>query len=369
MESTRRRGAHVVAAPHAAPRNFAMPAELAHADLLEDILRNAYVGWWRYLEAKVARAPRQRNQISERALKYLPGSYKLWHAYLADRRDQVKLRRPGDAAVENVNRAYERALVYMHKMPRIWLEYLRFLMGQPRLTATRRAFDRALRALPITQHERVWELYLEFAKGCPVKETAVRVYRRYLKYDPEGVEEYVAFLLGIGRVSEAALKLAELLNRESFTSKSGKSRHKMWMELTALMCKNPLQARPPAPPPAPTPPPPRLPLGADPARPPPCRSRASGSKRSSDRGCAFTGERPPGARWPTTSAKRSLSRRGTYEEGISSVLTVRDFSMLDAYTQFEESMIAAQMEAASEPTAAERARSRIWRCASRDSSG
>ena len=140
----------------------------------------------------------------------------------------------------------------MHKMPRIWLEYLRFLMGQPRLTATRRAFDRALRALPITQHERVWELYLEFAKGCPVKETAVRVYRRYLKYDPEGVEEYVAFLLGIGRVSEAALKLAELLNRESFTSKSGKSRHKMWMELTALMCKNPLQARPPARPPAAT---------------------------------------------------------------------------------------------------------------------
>ena len=80
-----------------------MPAELAHADLLfeEDILRNAYSlkYWWRYLEAKSRAPPRQRNQISERALKYLPGSYKLWHAYLADRRDQVKLRRPGDAAV------------------------------------------------------------------------------------------------------------------------------------------------------------------------------------------------------------------------------------------------------------------------------
>ena len=86
-------------------------------------------------------------------------------------------------------------------------------------------FDRALRALPITQHERVWELYLEFAKGCPVKETAVRVYRRYLKYDPEGVEEYVAFLLGIGRVSEAALKLAELLNRSRASLAVGSTAH------------------------------------------------------------------------------------------------------------------------------------------------
>ena len=35
----------------------------------------------------------------------------------------------------------------------------------------------------------------------------------------------------------------------------------MWMELTALMCKNPLQARPP-------PPARRHPLGANPRRPP-----------------------------------------------------------------------------------------------------
>ena len=38
--------------------------------------------------------------------------------------------------------------------------------------------------------------------------------------------------------------------------------------------------------------------------------------------------------------------RDVYEEGISTVMTVRDFSMLfDAYTQFEESMISAKIEA------------------------
>ena len=36
-----------------------------------------------------------------------------------------------------------------------------------------------------------------------------------------------------------------------------------------------------------------------------------------------------------------------YEEGISTVATVRDFSVIfDAYTQYEESMLAAKMESA-----------------------
>ena len=33
-------------------------------------------------------------------------------------------------------------------------------MEQGLVTRTRRAFDRALCALPITQHERIWQIYL-----------------------------------------------------------------------------------------------------------------------------------------------------------------------------------------------------------------
>ena len=50
------------------------------SDLLyeEDILRNGYSlkYWWRYMEAKQRAPAKQRNMIVERALKYLPGSYK-----------------------------------------------------------------------------------------------------------------------------------------------------------------------------------------------------------------------------------------------------------------------------------------------------
>jgi len=69
------------------------------------------------------------------------------------------------AAVEAPNNTYERALVSMHKMPRIWLEFADFMVGQRWLTRTRRLFDRALCALPITQHDRVWQVYLVRARG------------------------------------------------------------------------------------------------------------------------------------------------------------------------------------------------------------
>lgn len=45
----------------------------------------------------------------------------------------------------------------------------------------------------------------------------------------------------------------------------------------------------------------------------------------------------------------SLQARDVYEEAIRTVMTVRDFTQVfDSYAQFEESMIAAKMETASE---------------------
>ena len=122
----------------------------------------------------------------------------LWHAYLRERQKAVRGLSVKDPVVSALNNTYERALVSMHKMPRIWLEYLvsllswleinamtiarsrpehatsdtggvrhraeylmqEFMVDQGMVTRTRRAFDRALCALPITQHERIWQIYL-----------------------------------------------------------------------------------------------------------------------------------------------------------------------------------------------------------------
>jgi hypothetical protein len=52
---------------------------------------------------------------------------------------------------------YERALVHLSKMPRVWVDYCSLLVLLQKGTDARRTFDRALQALPITQHHRVSE--------------------------------------------------------------------------------------------------------------------------------------------------------------------------------------------------------------------
>jgi len=248
----------------------------------------------------------------------------LWRAYLRQRHEAVKGLPINHPEVEALNNTYNRALVTMHKMPRIWIEFLEFLIAQHLITRTRRAFDRALMSLPVTQHDRIWVLYLRFIAqpGIPV-ETALRVYRRYLKLEPTHAEEYIAYLKAAERWGEAARQLAAVVNDEGFRSLEGKSRHALWLELCDVITKHPTEVE---------------------------GIRVDAILRSGIR--RYTDE--VGKLW--TALADYYTRRGMfekardiYEEGITSVVTVRDFSFVfDALTQFEEALISAQMENASE---------------------
>ncbi|XP_014663513.1 PREDICTED: pre-mRNA-splicing factor SYF1-like [Priapulus caudatus] len=292
----------------------------------EEILRNPYSVkcWLRYVEHK-KEGPKV-NLIYERALKELPGSYKLWYNYLRLRRQQLKGRCITDPRYEDVNNTFERALVFMHKMPRIWVDYCALLTAQQKITRTRKVFDRALRALPISQHGRVWPLYLRLVRSHGVPETAVRVYRRHLKLSPENAEEYIEYLVGIGRLDEAAVRLARVVNNEAFVSRAGKSNHQLWQELCDLICKNPDKVK-------------SLKVEA---------IIRQGLRRFSDQ---------VGRLWCSLSDYYIRSghfekARDVFEEAVQTVMTVRDFTQVfDAYAQFEESVISARMEATSDAAA------------------
>nr|XP_025677479.1 pre-mRNA-splicing factor SYF1 isoform X2 [Arachis hypogaea] len=257
-------------------------------DLLyeEEILRNPFSLklWWRYLIARSESPFKKRFVIYERALKALPGSYKLWHAYLRERLDLVRNLPITHSQYDTLNNTFERALVTMHKMPRIWIMYLQTLTHQKLLTRTRRTFDRALCALPVTQHDRIWEPYLVFVSQ-----------------------------------REAAERLASVLNDGTFFSIKGKTRHRLWLELCELLTRHANEVSG---------------LNVD--------AIIRGGIRK------FTDE--VGRLW--TSLAEYYIRRGlhekardVFEEGMSTVVTVRDFGVIfDSYSQFEESMLAYKME-------------------------
>ncbi|KAF3426468.1 hypothetical protein E2986_04597 [Frieseomelitta varia] len=289
----------------------------------EEILRNPYSvkHWQRYIDHLKSTKSSNLNIVYERALKELPGSYKLWYNYLRQRVNQLKGRCITDPLYEDVNNAFERALVFMHKMPRIWMDYCTLMTEQSYITRTRQVFDRALRALPITQHHRIWPLYIEFLKKHNVYETAVRVFRRYLKLAPEDTEEYIEYLISIERLDEAAVKLAQIVNQDDFVSKHGKSNHQLWNELCDLISKNPSKIKS---------------LNVD-------AIIRGGLRRYTDQ---------LGPLWNSLAdyyVRSGLFERARdiYEEAIQTVTTVRDFTQVfDAYAQFEELSLSKRMEEA-----------------------
>eukprot|EP01062_Namystynia_karyoxenos_P073357 TRINITY_DN70159_c0_g1_i1.p1 TRINITY_DN70159_c0_g1~~TRINITY_DN70159_c0_g1_i1.p1 ORF type:complete len:872 (+),score=339.11 TRINITY_DN70159_c0_g1_i1:95-2710(+) len=281
--------------------------------------------WWRYLQFKHAAPARERNLLHERALQCIPGSYKLWHQYLQERVIQAADRPLDDPLWGAVTRCFERALIFMNKMPRIWQDYLSVLMRQHRVAGTRRAIDRALQSLPITQHEAIWRVAIKgFAKADWVPaESALRVWRRYLQLEPNMVEDFVIYLRKHKRWNDIINVTIKALNDPRFVSVKGKTRHEIWVELCALI------------------------------------SRQGPALRLEDKSLTveniirsgitkFPAE--VGQLWCALAdhcirCRHFDKARDVYEAAVTGVGTVKDFSQVfDSYAQFEESLLTSKME-------------------------
>ncbi|KAI4186418.1 MAG: hypothetical protein L6R41_003496, partial [Letrouitia leprolyta] len=156
--------------------------------------------------------------------------------YLELRVKHLRNKNPAVHAAEyaKVNALFERALILLNKMPKIWEMFLKFLMQQPLVTYTRRTFDRALRALPLTQHNRIWALYRPFATSVS-GDTALKIWRRYMQIHPEDCEDFVGLLVEMGEYTEAVKRYIDILNNPKFRSKHGKSHFQIWSEMVDLL--------------------------------------------------------------------------------------------------------------------------------------
>lgn len=280
-------------------------------------------------------------------------------------------------------------------MPRIWLSYLT-LFVHPSCPAplshthARRTFDRALRTLPPSLHDRVWHLYLAYASpsspASPSAASIVSIWRRYLAQDANPTLYYVdEVLLALDEPQplEAAKRLLVLAHETQAgetKNSDGKSPYQLLGEFLNVVEKFPEQVgvdedesrklraqreklesideaqrqqengdatatkKQPAPRGGPVAPP----LDAsilDPASPQlldvDSLLRKQGLEIYPDQaGRLWTGL----ATYWIKRGEFQLARE-TFEEGLATVVTLRDFTQVfDAYAEFEESYISGLME-------------------------
>lgn len=202
--------------------------------------------------------------------------------------------------------------------------YLEVLTEMSLGTIARKTFDRALQSLPITQHEPIWDQYLEWTKKFNLPETTIPIYRRYLQYNPSYREELVNYLESISQYEEAARQLSICINDDNFIPLSGSTKHQLWMRLCDMCALHPVET-----------------------------SRSlkvesvirSGINRFSDE---------VGRLWTRLAdyyirLGQFERARDIYEEAMQTVITVRDFTLIfDSYLKCEENILMATMREAEE---------------------
>ncbi|KFY22875.1 hypothetical protein V493_06276 [Pseudogymnoascus sp. VKM F-4281 (FW-2241)] len=296
----------------------------------QDILRDpeSIKPWLEYINFKLRHGNlHEQAYVLERACLQLPRSYKLWRMYLSIRTKHLRKLNPAIFAAEfaKVNSLFENALVLLNKMPKIWEMYLQFLLLQPLVTITRHTFDRALRALPITQHNKIWALYRPFANSA-TGQTAVKIWRRYMQIHPEDAEDFIELLVEERLYTEAIKMYMNILNNTRFRSKHGKGHYQLWNEMIDLLVTHARLVET------------GYEYGIDVES-----IIRSGIERFSDqRGKLWSGL---ATYWITRGSFEKA--RDIFEEAIITVMTVRDFTLVfDSYTEFEESVIGALMDSA-----------------------
>lgn len=279
--------------------------------------------WLRYIQFKQESPLTERAFVLHRACNALPRSYKLWKAYLdlrAANLDGLESREYA-SQFEKVNELYEQALVLLNKMPRIWIDYLNHLLRQSdNVTRVRRTFDRALQALPTTQHDRIWPSYLQFAEDINGR-TCISIWERYLQFNNSRVEDFIDVLARAGFYHKAAEKLIEIINDPGFESVNVKGKFQLWEDLSELLVHHPHEID-------------QNVINIE-------KTLRSGITRYTDqKGRLYVNL---ATYW--IGMGQYERARDVFEEGITTALTVRDFTQVfDSYAEFEETLISKMME-------------------------
>ena len=147
-----------------------------------------------------------------------------------------------------------------------------------------------------------------------------------MQIHPEDAEDFIALLVDTNYFVEAIRKYIDILDSPKFRSKHGKSDFQLWSEMVDLLVTHAKETN----------------LGGSTSINAERIIRSGIEKFSDQRGKLWTSL---ATYWIT---KGNFEKaRDVFEEGITTVMTVRDFTLIfDSYSEFEESIISTLMDAA-----------------------
>jgi pre-mRNA-splicing factor SYF1 len=212
-----------------------------------EILQNQFnlISWWNHIHSFSDNDYVTRFQHYEKALTLLPRSYKLWFAYLLERSAHLSiLIIPGnDKKYDLLFHTFERSLIYLSQMPRLWIDYATVLLKCGRFSRFRSVFDRCLQSLPLTQHSKIWMVIIPLMKKFLPVRLLLHFFRRYLCLNPSFREDdYIPYLKSLGYCyDEVAHELLQLLKENSTSNElTPVVSHNYWMELCEIFANHAL---------------------------------------------------------------------------------------------------------------------------------
>ena len=319
-----------------------------------------------------------RDWMGRRSVALMPRSYKLWkHHWEFIVHGHGK--HPHIFSEQTVLDCFERCLWTLSAYPRVWIAYFTFVQSHPgclSLSTVRRSINRALESLAVTQHEKIWPSILEWIHSpdepqqsdsslqestdqgpsslitaaatkasrqeprwvIPL-ESRVRVLRSYCQFNPLYKSDFAEFLIRHEKWGEAAVQYQQLLNlttaatSNTTDASSSDTRDAYWQAFSELCTQHPEQVE-----------------ESGVTWEPILRAVLRRERQKEDAATSATASSSSlleGILW--TQLADSWIRRGSfdiarsvYEEGLHTVKTVRDFSVLyDAYLEFEEGLLEA----------------------------
>ncbi|CAI4219860.1 unnamed protein product [Parascedosporium putredinis] len=285
----------------AAKANFISLLTEEDAVYEQDILRNlgSATPWISYFSFKIQHGTAHEQAfVLERACRQLPRSYKLWKAS-ADHTSGAGIAEQNAPDMGNV-----------FEVPHA-TAHINFHAADIRSSTSSPTFN------PAQPHLGLIPPFANSAAG----NTAAKIWRRYMQIRPEDAEDFIGLLTHLQRYSEAVHVYLAILNNPRFVSKYGKGAYELWSEMVDLLVEHATRFV-------------ESEIDAE-------RLIRTGLARFPDqRGKLWCGL---AAYWVR---KGSLDHaRDIFEEGITTVMTVRDFALIfDSYVQFEESVIDSLME-------------------------